>query len=136
MMGMTVAYLQDYTAIHIENEELMLKMLSDGLCLVATIQAFKDLVEYSHDYNSVYEVIARDQDFIQHAVTITSFGTSPIAKKKFWWIKNSWGKGWGDDGFGRIYRGCDAIHPRTGQRNFNLLTEVIACGAVKEKVLA
>nr|POE90705.1 glycine dehydrogenase (decarboxylating), mitochondrial [Quercus suber] len=132
---MTVAYLQDYTTIHIENEELMLKMLSDGLCLVATIQAFKDLVEYSHNDNSVYEVIARDQDFIQHAVTITGFGTTPIAKKKFWWIKNSWGKGWGDDGFGRIYRECDAIHPRTGQRNFNLLTEVMACGAVKEKYL-
>nr|POE90704.1 hypothetical protein CFP56_77797 [Quercus suber] len=81
--GMTVAYFQDYTAIHIENEELMLRMLSDGLCLVATIQAFKDLVEYNHDDNSVYEVIARYQDFIQHAVTIIGFGTTPITKKNY-----------------------------------------------------
>ena len=134
---MTVAYLQYYTVINVENEEFMLKMLSDKLCLCATIRIFPDLEKYNHDENSVYEATARDQDFVAHVVVIAGFGTTPITKKKFWWIKNGWGEGWGDEGFGRICRGCDAIHPRTGQRNLNLLTEVIACGGVvKEKVLA
>ena len=132
---MTVAYRQDYTVISAENEELMLNLLSDGFCLCATIQIFEDLDEYKHDENSVYEATAEDKEFVSHAVLITGFGTTPITRKKFWWIKNIWGEEWGDKGFGRIYRGYDAIHPRTGQRIPNLLKEVIVCRVVKEKVL-
>ena len=74
---------------------------------------------------------AKDEDFIEQAVTISGFGITPITKKKFWWIKNNWG----EKGFGRLYRRCDALHPKTGQKNFNLVIDVIACGVVKEKVL-
>lgn len=131
-----MAYLLDYTAIHVDNEELMMKLLSERYCLVATIRAYRDIAAYRHDDNSVYEVVARNESFIEHAVVIIGFGTTLVSKKNYWLIENSWGENWGDnDGCGRINRGSHAIHPSTDQRYLNPLREVFACGAVKEKVL-
>lgn len=45
-----------------------------------------------------------------HAVVVVGWGQDERSGTKYWIIKNSWGKGWGEDGFFRMIRGsndCD-----------------------------
>ncbi|PKA50333.1 KDEL-tailed cysteine endopeptidase CEP1 [Apostasia shenzhenica] len=39
-----------------------------------------------------------------HCVTIICYGTT-YDGEKYWILKNSWGRGWGENGFIRILRG-------------------------------
>jgi KDEL-tailed cysteine endopeptidase len=40
---------------------------------------------------------------LNHAVTLIGYGISPLGNN-YWLIKNSWGSGWGEGGYFRLYR--------------------------------
>ena len=45
-----------------------------------------------------------DSDYrINHAVTVVGYGTQD--GEDYWLVKNSWGRGWGDEGYIKIQRG-------------------------------
>ncbi len=48
---------------------------------------------------------------LNHGVTATGYGRDTGVNKDFWTIRNSWGTGWGEDGYMRLDR---SIQPKTG----------------------
>ena len=99
---MQVSYLHDFTMINTENEELMMTILVNGVCLYATIHEFLNLSKYKYKENDVkvlskikcYWAIfgilhnkVRGIDWTTHTVAITSCGITPMTRENFGGIK-------------------------------------------------
>lgn len=65
-----------------------------------------DLLAYE---GGVYKstVCKNDTKIINHALTIVGYGYDIIKDLDYWIIKNSWGPGWGEEGYVRIARGIN-----------------------------
>ena len=100
--GMQVSYLHDFTMINTENEELMMTIFVNGVCLYATIHEFLKLSKYKYKENDVkvlskikcYWAIfgilhnkVRGIDWTTHTVAITSCGITPMTRENFGGIK-------------------------------------------------
>ena len=48
------------------------------------------------------------EDGINHAVVVVGYGVDSDTGLKYWIVRNSWGKDWGEDGYFRIARGKGA----------------------------
>lgn len=94
------------------NEVAMMEAIYKNGPVAVGFMVYKDFTRYkSGVYHHVYEV--EDHPFepfelTNHAVLIVGWGevTSP-SYDRYWIVKNSWGEGWGIDGYFWIRRGND-----------------------------
>ena len=97
-----MSYLHDFTMINTENEELMMTIFVNGVCLYATIHEFLNFSKYKYKENDVkvlskikcYWAIfgilhnkVRGIDWTTHIVAITSCGITPMTRENFGGIK-------------------------------------------------
>jgi len=89
------------------SEELMMQALVDNGPLAVSFMVYNDF--YSYNGGIYHHTGLRDEynplELTSHAVTLTGYGVEN--GEKFWNIKNSWGKWWGESGYFRIRRGTD-----------------------------
>ncbi|KAM7086326.1 dipeptidyl peptidase 1 isoform 1-T1 [Molossus nigricans] len=91
------------------NEALMkLELVHHGPMAVA----FEVYDDFFHYHKGIYHHTGLNDPFnpfelTNHAVLLVGYGTDPGTGLDYWIVKNSWGPGWGEDGYFRIRRGTD-----------------------------
>lgn len=90
-------------------ENMQLELVKNGPISVG-FQVFSDFFSYSHGvYSHESSSDAHPDPFysVNHAVLIVGYGVDKETNKKYWMVKNSWGKNWGLDGYFMIERGTN-----------------------------
>ncbi|XP_028818194.1 dipeptidyl peptidase 1 [Denticeps clupeoides] len=87
---------------------MMLELVKDGPMAVA----FEVYPDFMHYKGGIYQHTGLTSDFnpfelTNHAVLLVGYGHCHMTGQKYWIVKNSWGTGWGEDGYFRIQRGSD-----------------------------
>ncbi|GMI72871.1 senescence-associated gene 12 [Hibiscus trionum] len=99
------AQIVGYEDVPKDNEEALLKAASQQPVSVALDGAGYGFQFYS---GGVFGGACRTR--LNHAVTVVGYGTSEDGIK-YWLVKNSWGKSWGENGYMRIKRD---VHSKKG----------------------
>ncbi len=119
----------------------MLKALQKGPIVVA-LNAPPDLFYYGDGiYSAALKKDADDYDVngvsrwekTNHAVTAVGYGEGPEKDDngepiKYWLIKNSWGKQWGDNGYFRMKRGTDDMASESMSVSFEICHDGVCSG--------
>jgi cathepsin C len=92
------------------SEKAMRRELFDHGPIVVGFEATPDLQAYSDGiFHTKYKYPDQDHfERVNHAVLITGFGEEN--GMKYWKVKNSWGRDWGEKGFFRMQRGVDNLN--------------------------
>ncbi|XP_071922656.1 senescence-specific cysteine protease SAG39-like [Coffea arabica] len=93
-----VAKISGYNYVPADNEKALLQALTDQPVAVMVDASGADFQFYA---GGVFTGECGTD--IDHGVTLVGYGTSN-SPLKYWRIKNSWGKGWGEDGYMRMER--------------------------------
>ena len=72
--------------------------------VVAVMELYRNFYNFDPNKN-IYSWDKKSKKLGAHAVEIVGWGIENNVK--FWWVKNSWGKEWGIDGYFKIKRGSD-----------------------------
>lgn len=87
---------------------MMLELVKNGPMAVA----FEVYPDFMHYKEGIYHHTGLRDSFnpfelTNHAVLLVGYGRCHMTGQKYWIVKNSWGTGWGEEGFFRIRRGSD-----------------------------
>jgi len=91
--------------------DIMTELFTNGP-MAACIFAGNDFSAYSTGVLTQTQAIAGTS--INHAVTLVGWGTDPNSNVPYWLVKNSWGPGWGENGYFRIRRGNNDLNFEVG----------------------
>ncbi|XP_029843222.2 dipeptidyl peptidase 1 isoform X1 [Ixodes scapularis] len=97
------------------NEELMRLALVHGGPVAVGFEVYPDFQMYQggvYRHTGVHRSLNLGSPFdpfelTNHAVLVTGYGVDKETGLKYWSVKNSWGPGWGENGYFRILRGTD-----------------------------
>ncbi|XP_054160421.1 dipeptidyl peptidase 1-like [Oppia nitens] len=107
------------------NEELMRLSLVKNGPISVSFEVYDDFMSYSsgiyshtgvshrsgsNDIMLMDSVVGVRYDpfaITNHAVLAVGYGADPKTGEKYWIVKNSWGNGWGENGYFRIKRGSN-----------------------------
>jgi len=87
----------------VQGEEEMKKALNGGSALYATMEVHENFVKYTSGIYSTTEGVKMGG----HAITALGYGHSLDGAQKYWHLQNSWGDGWGQEGFCMFSRGSN-----------------------------
>ncbi|XP_030633069.1 dipeptidyl peptidase 1 isoform X2 [Chanos chanos] len=87
---------------------MMLELVRDGPLGVA-LEVYPDFMNYKEGiyHHTGLQDTYNPFELTNHAVLLVGYGRCHKTGQKYWIVKNSWGTGWGEDGFFRIRRGSD-----------------------------
>lgn len=95
------ARVTDYYTTNKGTETRLKEMVFRNGGVLSTVGVNQKFKEYT---GGVFDKCPPDQP-VNHAVLVVGYGTTQTGVD-YWLIKNSWGVGWGEDGFMRIKRGA------------------------------
>ncbi|KAK8647812.1 hypothetical protein V6N13_121539 [Hibiscus sabdariffa] len=98
-----VATINGYQMVPANDEEALLKAVANQPVSVALDSRGRNF----QFYTGTGVFTGECDSVLTHGVTIVGYGTSEEGLK-YWVIKNSWGKTWGENGFMKIQRGVNA----------------------------
>lgn len=87
---------------------MMLELVKNGPVGVA-FEVYPDFMNYKEGiyHHTGLADSVNPFELTNHAVLLVGYGRCHKTGQKYWIVKNSWGTGWGEDGYFRIRRGSD-----------------------------
>jgi Papain family cysteine protease len=94
------ARVTDYFNTNQGNEGKLKELVVSHGAIISTVAAYEEFKAYT---GGVFDG-CRPEQKENHAILVVGYGTTKKGED-YWLIKNSWGVGWGEDGFMRLKRG-------------------------------
>ena len=94
------ARVKEYFSINRGNEKQLKELVVSHGAIISTVAAHDEFKAYNGGIFEGCKPDAKDN----HAVLVVGYGTTDEGED-YWLVKNSWGVGWGEDGFMRMKRG-------------------------------
>jgi len=117
-----LVYLSSWTAVSTDETQIAAALMKYGPLAIALNASPMQLY-----MGGVSDPWYCPESGIDHAVTLVGFGKE--GSKNFWTIKNSWGSGWGEQGYYRLIRGKGACG-----MNQMVASAVVSKSSVKKEV--